>query len=356
MKITDIKKAKIEHDNRVNLGYQIKPREEDIDLETDWKCLNTARNRMQKNLGMNILDKSFEQALDTAEGTEVFTVVEEGDTERWKVILKNLKDNWQQDNKYINAPNNAGFEVGNTVTWERLGIRWLLVWQDYNINEYFRGEMQKAEHIVRWKNSNGKIMEQWASVQGPIETRAKYEQTRGNVVSGRQNDTIEIWMGSNKPKDTDDLFRFDRIRVGGRVWRIQVRDDISNPNILRFSCVEDFENEATDDMVELIPGGLIDFGENEVEPEKANVRIVGPANLKEKLVSNFTAINEQTEEQISSLGEWTVTPTEGVTTSIKEDGSLNVTSGKRGTDVAITFVSNEGNSNSVTVKTLSMFS
>lgn len=354
MKITDIKKAKITHDNRVGLNYQIQPGDP-VDLNTDWKCLNISRERMGKNLGMNILDKSFEQALDTAEGVEIFTVFEEGDKEKWKVILKNLKDNWQEDSKYINAPLGAGFEVGNTVTWDRLGMRWLLVWQDYNINEYFRGEMQRATHMVRWKNQNGKVMSQWASVQGPIETRAKYEQTRGNVVTGRQNDTIEIWMGSNSPKDTDDLLRYDKIKIGTRVWRVHVRDDISNPEILRFSCVEDYENLAIDDMIELIPGGLIDFGQNTEAPKEEGIRIVGPSRLKEKLVSNFYAINEETEEIISSLGTWEVVSSGEVTSSIKEDGSINVTSQKLKNKVELIFYYND-QLNSITLNTASMLS
>lgn len=353
MKFTSIGTAnqwKDQHDDRVNSGYQVKP-SCPTDTNTAWNCLNTARKRMDKNLSLNMLDKSFKQALDTAEGTELFTVWEKGDKEVWKVILKNQKDNWQQDIKYINALNDIGFEVGNTITWQRLGIRWLIVWQDYNINEFFRGEIQKAEYMVRWKNKHGQIQQQWAAIQGPIETRAKYEQTRGNTIIGRQNDTIEIWMGANQPKDITDLTRYDKINIKGRCWRIQVIDDISNPNILRLSCVEDFNNPVTDDMVALIPNGQIDFAPNDQDPEEITVRIVAPAKIKEKLVSRVYAINEQTSEKIS--GTWQV---EGATFTIVDEYNIDIKGQKLGNLITITFTDENGNQNTATAKTVSMFS
>lgn len=359
MKFSDIKKAKLAHDKKISLSRQIKPGEP-IDKETDWKCLNTSRGRMEKNLNANVSEKSFFEALDTAEGAEIFTVWEKGDTDEWKVILKNLKDNWRQDHKFINAPLGAGFEVGNTVTWSRISERWLIVWQDFSFSSYFRGEMQRATHRIRWKNKHGQIVEQWAVVQGPIETQAKYEQTRGNVVTGRQNDTLEVLMGANEGKEIRDLLRYNRIKVGTRTWRINVVDDISEVNILRFSCKEDFNNEAIDDIVELIPGGKEDFSENEVSPSELGVRIVGPAYLREALVSNLYAINEETQEVISSLGSWSVESSnpKGVEKYYtKEDGSLNVISRKMGDIVDIKFTLLEGGKeNSVSLQTKSMFS
>lgn len=353
MKITDIGKAnkiKDNHDHRIESGYQVKP-SDPVDTNTAWDCLNNARKRMDSSLKLNMLDKSFQQALDSAEGTELFTVWEKGDTDVWKVILKNQKDNWQQDIKYINALNGVGFEVGNTITWQRLGIRWLITWQDYNINEFFRGEIQKAEHMVRWKNEHGQIQQQWAAVQGPIETRAKYEQTRGNTIVGRQNDTVEIWMGSNSPKDVNDLTRYDKINIKGRCWRIQVIDDISNPNILRFSCVEDFNNPVTDDMVALIPNGKIDFAPNEEEPKENKIRIVAPAKIKEKLVSRVYAINEETSEKVKGI--WEIS---GATFNKVDEYEVDVKGTKIGNIITIMFTDEEGNSNIVTAKTVSMFS
>lgn len=359
MRISDIKKAKIEHDKRVKFGYKIQP-SPPIDFETDWKCLNTSRERMNSNLSISTLERSFEQALDSAEGVEIFSVVEDEEKTLWKVILKNLKDSWQKDQKFINAPRNVGFCVGNTVNWERLGIKWLITWRDYNIEEYFHGEMMRASHKIRWKNKYGQVKEQWAVVHGPMETRAKYEQTRGNVVTGRQNDTLEVWIGSNEGKEIDDLKRFNRIKVGTRTWRIQVVDDISNPEIYRFSCVEDFNNEATDNIPELLPGGKEDFAENETKPSINKIRIVGPPRVKERLVQNFYAIDDSTNEKISHLGTWSVTP-EGKAKieTDEEDGSLDLIPEKvMGEELEINFVVNEEEDmqNSITVKVVSMFS
>lgn len=350
MKMSDIGKSKTEHDTRVSDGYQIQPGPP-TKTDTSWECLNDNRKRMDLSLSMNALDKSFQQALDTAEGTEVFTVWEKGDKEQWKVILRNMKDNWQTDSKYISAPLGQGFQVGNTLTWVRTGIRWLVVWQDLNINEFFRGEIQRANHVIRWKNKNGVIQQQWAAVQGPVETRAKYEQTRGNVITGRQNDTVEIWMGANEGKQiVESLERFDRIRISNRTWLIQVRDDISNPEILRFTCVEDFNNDATDDMIELIPGGKIDFAPNEEEPIDEKPRIVGPALVRQKLVSHFTAVDSK-ENPIE--GTWVV---DGATVVETTTSMVSIKGIKIGQAISVMFTDTKGNSNIVTAKTISMLS
>lgn len=351
MKFGEIGKAKKEHDNRIANNYKIQP-QPPTDTATAWECLNTNRERMDKSLKTNILSRSFERALDSAEGAEVFTVWENGDTEPWKVILRNMKDSWQQDNKYINAPLGKGFEVGNTITWTRTGIRWVIVWQDLNIDDYFRGEIQRANHVIRWKNKNGIIQQQWAAIQGPVETRAKYEQTRGNVITGRQNDTVEIWMGMNDPKkpNIEELNRFDRIKISNRVWRIQVRDDISNPDVLRFTCVEDFENDVADDMLELIPGGKIDFVPNETEPNGELPRIVGPALVKQKLISKYYAINGK-EEIIE--GTWQV---EGADVVLMTPTELQIRGVKIGQVIKLTFTDVEGNQNTAEAKTISMLS
>lgn len=348
MKFEDIKKV---HYERVNLAYQIQPGQP-ADKDTGWKCLDNARSRMEMNLQMNLVEKSFEQALDSAEGNEIFTVFENGDKDEYKAIVRNLKDSWQSDSKFINAPEGVGFEVGNTITWVKWKMKWLIVWRDYNYSEFFRGEMQRASHLLRWKNKNGIIKEQWAVVLGPVETKAKYEQTRGNVIAGRQNDTVEIWIGANGDKDVSDLSRFSKIKISGRTWRIHVVDDISSEGIIRINCIEDFNNEVADDDIWLIPNGQIDFAEN--DNLTSEVRIVGDYSIPEKILSSFYAIGSK-EERLT--GDWTVESKGGfeVKTEVEEDGTLNVIGATMKDVLTITFTSPIG-TNSIEVKVVSMFS
>jgi len=338
------------HDKRVSNEYENQPKV-NPPIDSGVPCIDGARNRMKITNDINTLDRSFAQAVDSAEGAEIFTVWEKGDIDEWKVILKNKKGDWDEDNKYINAPSNAGFVLGNTVTWKRLNMRWLITWQDYNINEFFRGEMRRANYIISWKNEHGQIKKQWAAVQGPIETRAKYEQTRGNVIVGRQNDTVEIWIGSNEGKEIKELSRFESINIMGRCWRIQVVDNISNPEILRFSCVEDFNNSVTDDMVNLIPGGNTDFAPPQEPIEE--VRIVAPGEMREKLISTAYAINEATSEVLLD-GSWKLEGN-GVITKI-EKGIVSIKPNKFGETLILKYIDEDSKEYSVTIKTISMFS
>lgn len=275
------------HDTRVDLGRQTGSYTT-TDTETAYECLNRMRRRTSGALNRDHLHDSFEHALDSAEGAEIFTVWEEGDTEESRVIVRNLKDNWQQDTKYLNAPNNKGFITGNTITWKRLGMRWLIVWQDFNYEGYFRGEMFRASHLLSWRDNNGVIQRQWASIRGPVETKAKYDNVAGEYMGGRQNDTLDVWIGANDKEAAIALSRFDKIKVGTRTWRIVVRDDISNPNILRFSCIENFNNDYTDDVINAIPDGLVEFP-TEVTPPIDDIKIVGPHTIKEGFNSNYVA-------------------------------------------------------------------
>lgn len=350
-----IKREKEIHDKAMELKYNMQPKGEP-DTMTDWKCLNIARDRMNQEMKMNTMEKSFMQALESAHGTEIFSVWEEGDDEQWKVIVRNLKDNWQQDTKYINAPKGVGFEVGNTITWTRLQSRWLVVWQDYNKADFFRGEIQKATHMLKWKNKAGQVQEKWAVVQGPVETKAKYEQTRGESIVGRQNDTLEIWLGRLKNTDLNDLRRFQKIRVGNRVWRIHVVDDISNDKILRLSCIEDFVNPSADDPVLLLPNGLNDYAPNEEEPGvESAIRIVGPALIPEKLVSTFYAIDEESSSKLHNVS-WTAVSESGDQVVVEIiDNEFDIKGTKVGDKITITCEDlNTRATNSITVKVKGM--
>ena len=346
----DLNKHKETHDNKVDNNIYVGP-DKPIDVNTKWNHLNLARKRMGYSIPGNTLGASFIQALNTAEGTELFSVWENGDKDLYKVILKNIKDDWDKDVKSINAIKGVGFEVGNTVTWQSVGVRWLITSQDYGINEFFKGEIRKATHLLRWKDSNGFIQEQWAAVQGPVETRAKYEQTRGNAMVERRNDTTEIWIGANNKEAIKSFKKFSRVMINGSAWEVQVRDDISSENIYRMSLIEDYTNLEVDDLINAIPAGLIDFAPNE-KPVEEGLKIVGASKIHEKLANIFFAVDPKGERIVGAS--WSAT---GDFTSATElpDGSFEIVGRKIGDKVTISCALGEL-VNSVEVLTVSMFS
>lgn len=350
MKLKDL------HDNRVELDKQIQPIPE-TNTETGWACLDRSRKRMKYSIPGSTMENSFITALDTAEGAEIFSVWERGDKEEWKVILKNLKDNWQQDTKFISAPKDVGIEIGNTITWKRTKTRWILVWQDFIYGDYFRGEMHRANYFIKWKNKHGEVKGQWAVVRGPVETKSKFEQTTGHAIIGKGNDTLDILIGANDVENIVDLERYKKIKVGKRTWRIQVVDNISSEHVIRLSCIEDYSNSDTDDIIESIPDGLIDFANNNTEkpeePQESYVKIVGPQRIKTKLQNEFYAINEK-EEIIS--GKFEILEGSAYIESVLNDRAVIVGGKKLGELVKIKFTDNRGSTNTITVKTVSMLS
>lgn len=351
MKMADLNKHKQVHDDKVANDLYIGP-DKSLNTGTSWDCLNRARKRMSYSIPDNTLENSFIQALNTAEGTELFSVWELGDKDLHKVILKNAKDDWDKDTKLINAPKGLGFEVGNTVTWDRLKLRWLITWQDLVINEYFRGEMRLATHMLTWKNSNGVIQKQWAAIQGPVETRAKYEQTQGNAIIERQNDSVEIWIGAKDKQAISSFKKFSRIMINERSWEVQVRDDISNDSIYRMTLIEDYKNNEVDDVINAIPLGEIDFGKNEEEITETNgIRIVGPSKIREKIITEFYAVDNL--ENIITDIIWDVQGAKSFETT--PDGKMTVIGANIGDTATITAHSPTLGANTITVKTVSLF-
>lgn len=350
MNINDFTKSKENHDSKILNENYIGP-DKPIDTETPWNCLNIARKRMSYNIPGNTMEKSFVQALNTAEGTDIFSVVEKENEKLHKVILKNLKDDWKKDHKFINAPLGEGFEVGNTITWETWKNQWLIVWQDLGAKGYFRGEIQKATHLLKWKNENGVVQQQWAVVEGPVETRLKNEQTRGSSVLGKQNDTLEILIGANSD-GIKSLKRYTRLMVGGRVWEINVRDDISNENVYRFSLVEDFSNPELDDYINAIPFGEVDFAQNNepTSPEIEGVFIVGPSRVREKVSTEFKLVDSK-ENPLTQDVSWEV---ENAKLWEVEDGKLYVI-GKKIGDVVVIKATHPKGENLIECKVVSAF-
>lgn len=342
--------SKRTHDHKIENGKYVGPNIPP-NLDTGWKCLDRARKRMSYSIPGNVLGDSFIQALNTAEGTELFSIWKGSGTSH-KVILRNSKDDWNRDVKFINAEKDLGFIVGNTVVWDRLDMKWLITWQDLGIDEYFRGEMRRATHLLRWKDENGFICEQWAAIEGPVETRAKYEQTRGTAIIERRNDSVEIWIGSLDKKAIKSFKKFTRIMINNRAWEVQVRDDITNDSIYRMSLIEDYTNEQIDDVINAIPSGEIDFAPSEENPTTAGIKIVGPNGIKEKVATYFTAVLQNGDLVLDA--NWSVEG-EYQEAELLSDGRFEIIGRKIGDMVTIK-IEKDGKTNSIYIRTVSMFS
>lgn len=220
----------------------------------------------------NTLLRSFQLAMDSADGTEIFTVDGIPDI-KWTCAVSNLKDNWNQDKKMLCIDNLSNVDVGSIVRWERTKSEWLITLQDYNIEDYFKCEIWKINQYIKWKDETGKINLAKVYAQGPVESRAKYDDTRSVSIVGKPNDTVEITMSA---KDYNNgIKKFNRLLIKNKAWKIQVIDDISSDNIVRLSMVEDYIND-NDDLPSLIPYNDL---EHLFSEEQNNLYILGPSTI-----------------------------------------------------------------------------
>lgn len=241
-----------------------------LDVSPEKDQYNQSISKIYKR--KSTLLRSFQLAMDSADGTEVFTV--DGIPElEWTCAVSNLKDNWNQDKKMFCISNMSNVDVGSIVNWERTKSQWLITLQDYNIADYFKGEIWKINQIIKWKDDTGKLNEAKVYAQGPVESKAKYDDTRSVSIVGKPNDTVEITMSA---KDYNEgLKKFNRILIKDKAWKIQVIDDISNDKIIRISLIEDYIDDK-DDLPNMIPSNDLD---NSFSEELNNEYILGPTDI-----------------------------------------------------------------------------
>lgn len=273
----------------MNINKILEKAKKDYDDKPKKFFVNSYNEIVYKKLQRSTLQKSFLQAMDSAEGTEI---IKDMNGEKWVCAINNLKDSWDKDIKRICIDLKSNTKVGSLVYWEAIKFYWLIIFQDYNIHDYFKGEMIKCNYTVKWRDNQGKLQESLCSIQGPAETRAKYDDTRSASIVGRGNDTLTLYMPSEKAKD---LYRFDRILVKNRAWRINVIDDISNDGIIRMSLVEDFTNKELDDFEGLV---AYNFRVTDVGESKNNYYLVGPSTLTPLDTEIKVTVNSDTNPDI----------------------------------------------------------
>jgi len=166
-----------------------------------------------------------------------------------KGLINNEKLQLDYDQKTLSTTLASNIEVGDTLYWERTDTNWIVIIHQLTERAYLKFSIKKALYKFKWRNDDGVIWEQWAALLGPVETKISEDNKKGvNFDIG--NNTLTLWMGASEGTKT--LDRYDKIMVAGKVWKINVVDDITTPKLVILHLIEDFVDEDKDNSAEQI--------------------------------------------------------------------------------------------------------
>ena len=206
------------------------------------------------------------------------------------------------DDKIISIGYEHGFSSGDVFEWMNTNSYWLIYLQDKTELAYFRGEIRRCRHTIKYVDEDGNQYITYAAIRGPVETKINYIQKSGISVD-RPNFSLHILLPANQ-NNLDYFNRYKKFYLKEDskkiCWRVEAVDWISTPGILEINAVEYYSNEFEDDIANGVAGGLIVKEENPNSDEIEEL-IQGDTFIKPKGVYQYEYIgNEISSWQIDS--------------------------------------------------------
>ena len=258
--------------------------------------------------------RSLDRALKYSyQGADIKKVDAEEDERPCRALINPNKLKPDYDDKIVSC--NWDYELNPGTVFEWLGTRshWLIYLQDLTELAYFRGQIRRCRHTIKWfDETNKEIKTTWAAVCGPAETKIT------NVATGSANtDTPNLTLSILIPESKSALEYFRRYSKfylqgdaeGSPVvcWRVNTVNWISMPGVIELVAQEDYINNDVDTIGE-IPGHK-EMQERIAQEEKLkaeqsaqSIVIKGDNFIKPKTTHTFTCQNGNEWRIIASNG------------------------------------------------------
>lgn len=194
------------------------------------------------------------------------------------------------DDKVLSVGFEYGFQCGDVFEWCNTGTYWLIYLQDLTELAYFKGDIRKCSYQIEWMDQDG-IKSTYAAISGPTETRIQFLQKYGNSYD-IPNYSLTVYI----PKNPDTLKYFRRYSrfylndgLDSVCWRIEAVDAFSMPNVIQFTAVEYYANDAKDNVEDGI-ANMNKIVEEQIKENKTKEMnyIDGETFIKPKAKSIYT--------------------------------------------------------------------
>lgn len=266
---------------RKRLEYQGGIKQEDRMIKDKYRTfLKTLQFSYQ---GCDIsLVQPFSECFDTDSRNNGF--IPENPSYRALISPDKLKQNY--DDKILSVDYSTGFGPGDVFRWKGTQSQWLIYLQALTEDAYFRGEIRRCRHIIKFRNKDGIPKFTWAAIRGPVETQI--DSIQKNQV---RLDVPKLTLNILIPRNEDTLSALDkryyRFLFADKAWKVQTADSVSTKNIIELTAEEDYINEDVDNRDDELIGWIEKIDPN-VQSRSMNGEIHGDTFIKPKLKSVYS--------------------------------------------------------------------
>lgn len=159
------------------------------------------------------------------------------------------------DDKILSIDHELNYNPGDVFEWKKTDSYWIIYLQELSEDAYFRGEIRRCRHRIKFIDNNGNWCSTWAAIRGPVETQINSIQ-KNQIRVDTPNLSLNILM----PRNDITLQAFDRYKeflYAGKCWRVEAPDSISMKNIIEVNAEEYYVDPSTDDESKEMKNGLV---------------------------------------------------------------------------------------------------
>jgi hypothetical protein len=273
------------------------------------QLLNNMGGHAQQERMIYDKKRSLDRALKYSyQGADIKKVDAEDDERPCRALINPNKLKPDYDDKVVSCNWDYELTPGTVFKWMGTDTHWLIYLQDLTELAYFRGEIRRCKHTIKWfdKDTN-EVRSVWAAIRGPVETKIN-SVTKNNLVVDLPNLTLSILI----PSSEGALEYFRRYREfylqddapGAPLicWRVNTIDWISMPGVIELVAQEDFSNPDVDDIgnipdIKVITERIEKEESFKKKEESKPVKIIGENFIKPKITAVYTC---------STPGEWRI--------------------------------------------------
>lgn len=187
------------------------------------------------------------------------------------------------DDKIISIDYKYNYEPGDVFEWKATDTFWIIYTEEITEDAYFRGEIRRCRHKIKFKDDQGNWYLTWAAIRGPVETQIDSIQ-KNQVRIDRPNMSLNILMPLNE-KTRQAFDRYSEFLFDGKCWRVHTTNSISMRNVLEINAGEYYIDRDTDDVEQEMKDGLV------IEPVDPSPQstIIGETFIKPRIAETYTA-------------------------------------------------------------------
>lgn len=201
--------------------------------------------------GRMIKDKynTFKKALSYS--YQAVNVCKLGEEDVRKALINPDKNKQDYDDKILSIDYAFGYNPGDIFLWVGTNTYWLVYLRELTEDAYLRAEIRRCKYQLQWINEEKELVNTWAYIRGPVETKVNFIQKNGISVDV-PNWTLELYVPATEENIAKFKDRYATFMFDGKSWEVQVIDSVSMEGVLQVIAMEYYTNETLDNVEENI--------------------------------------------------------------------------------------------------------